>query len=388
MSRFHFTATPPLSLYIHIPWCVRKCPYCDFNSHAIKEELPAAAYVDALLADLEQQLPRIWGRTVETIFIGGGTPSLFSAEAIDRLLCGIRTRLPLKPALEITLEANPGTVEQDKFAGFHAAGVNRLSLGIQSFDDQQLQTLGRIHDSDEAHKAIENALLAGFDNLNIDLMFGLPGQSVEAALSDLQTAINKQPAHVSWYQLTLEPNTLFHSQPPELPDHDVKTDIFRHGQSLLGNHGYTQYEVSAYSRAGRRCRHNLNYWQFADYIGVGAGAHGKITDAAQQSITRVQKRKHPRDYMHSISADASESLTVLRPEDAAFEFALNRLRLAEGFQTKAFTAATGLPYTAIADHVEAAINDGLLFRDNDLIRHTEQGWLFLDDLVARFLPEN
>ena len=388
MNNFHFTALPPLSLYIHIPWCVRKCPYCDFNSHAVREEAPESDYVDALLNDLEQELPHIWGRTVETIFIGGGTPSLFSAQAIDRLLSGIRARLPLKPDLEITLEANPGTVEQSKFEGFRAAGINRLSIGIQSFDNQQLQTLGRIHSSEEAHKAIDCAQRAGFDNLNIDLMFGLPGQSLDEALSDLQTAINKQPSHISWYQLTIEPNTLFHSQPPELPDHDTKTDMSSQGKSLLEKHGYTQYEVSAYSQAGKQCRHNLNYWRFADYVGIGAGAHGKITDAAKQRITRTHKPKQPRDYLNFAGSPvATENLTVLQPEEAVFEFALNHFRLHEGFNISEFTISTGLPYTAIADHIESAISHGLLTMDNHQIKHTEQGWLFLDDLIARFLPE-
>lgn len=389
MHQFQFTALPPLSLYIHIPWCIRKCPYCDFNSHAVREALPESAYVDALLNDLEKQLPRIWGRTVESLFIGGGTPSLFSPESIDRLLCGIRARLTLKPGLEITLEANPGTVEQHKFAGFHGAGVNRLSIGVQSFDNQQLQNLGRIHNSDEAHKAIENALRAGFENLNIDLMFGLPGQTVAAALADLQTAINQQPTHISWYQLTIEPNTLFHNHPPVLPDHDAKTGIFYQGQSLLENHGYTQYEVSAWSQQGKSCQHNENYWRFGDYVGIGAGAHGKISDASQQTITRTRKPKHPKEYLrNSGSTESTTGITLLRPEDAVFEFALNRLRLISGFRADEFVSATGLPYCTIEAFIDTAIENGLLTMDKDHIKHTPQGWLFLDDLVAIFLPEN
>jgi len=385
---FRFSGPPPLSLYIHFPWCVRKCPYCDFNSHALKTELPEHAYVDALLADLEQELPDVWGRTVQTVFMGGGTPSLFSAAAIDRLLSGVRARVPLSPDAEITLEANPGTLEQGKFAGYRAAGVNRLSIGVQSFNDEQLRALGRIHDAAEAWQALLAARAAGFDNLNLDLMFGLPNQSVDAAIDDLCTAIELRPEHLSWYQLTLEPNTLFHAQPPPLPSDDEKWAMQESGQSRLAVQGYTQYEVSAYARDGRRCRHNLNYWRFGDYIGIGAGAHGKLTDAAQGVIRRRWKKRHPRDYLASAgSDDRVEGQRQLDADTAVFEFALNRLRLREGFTPADFNAVCGLVPARITPLLERAVSEGLLTLDDDRFRHTPHGWRFLDNLIERFLAE-
>jgi len=299
---FQFTALPPLSLYIHFPWCVRKCPYCDFNSHAVRGDLPEDQYIDALLADLESDLPRVWGRPVRSVFLGGGTPSLFSPEAIERLLAGVRARVTLVPEAEVTLEANPGTVETERFRGYRAAGVNRLSIGIQSFQPEQLQKLGRIHGRDEALAAAQAARAAGFDNFNLDLMFGLPQQTLDEALADLRTALALNPTHLSLYQLTLEPNTLFHAQPPELPDEDVLAAMQEALQAELADAGFTQYEVSAYARAGRRCRHNLNYWQFGDYLGIGAGAHAKITDA--DGITRLWKVKQPRNFLETAGTPA------------------------------------------------------------------------------------
>ena len=297
---FQFTALPPLSLYIHLPWCVRKCPYCDFNSHEVKSangELPEMEYVDAMLKDLEQDLPRIWGRRVMSVFIGGGTPSLLSPEAMDRLLSGLRARLVINADAEITLEANPGTAEQEKFREYRALGINRLSIGVQSFHDDALQKLGRIHGRNEAIRAAEMAHAAGFDNFNLDLMFALPNQTPKQAAEDVATAIDLEPAHISYYQLTLEPNTLFYAQPPVLPDNDIAWQMQQAGQQQLGEANYGQYEVSAYAQPKRQCAHNLNYWQFGDYLGIGAGAHGKITDASQQNITRLAKCRHPQDFM-------------------------------------------------------------------------------------------
>ncbi len=381
-----FAAPPPLSLYVHFPWCARKCPYCDFNSHPLREALPEQAYVDALLRDLEAELPAVWGRTVQSVFLGGGTPSIFSAAAIDRLLSGVRARLPLSPHAEITLEANPGSAEQEKFAGYREAGVNRLSIGVQSFDADHLQALGRIHDSAEAHAAARAARAAGFDNFNLDLMFGLPRQNREQALADLDAAIALRPAHLSWYQLTLEPNTLFHQRPPPLPDDDAKWAMQEAGQSLLRGHGYTQYEVSAWARDGQRCHHNLNYWRFGDYIGIGAGAHGKITDGGRGVVQRRWKKRHPRDYLAGAGDDAGlEGRRQLEAKELLFEFALNRLRLTEGFSLDDFTAACGLDRQRLQPLLQQAAADGLLRLQADRVSHTERGWRYLDDLLQRFL---
>ncbi len=381
-----FAAPPPLSLYIHFPWCARKCPYCDFNSHSLRDTLPEQAYVDALLRDLELELPAVWGRTVQSVFLGGGTPSLFSAAAIDRLLSGVRARVPLSPHAEITLEANPGSAEQEKFAGYRQAGVTRLSLGIQSFNPEHLQALGRIHDSGEALGAAQAARAAGFDNFNLDLMFGLPRQTREQALADLDAAIALRPAHLSWYQLTLEPNTLFHQRPPPLPDGDEKWAMQTAGQSLLRAHGYNHYEVSAWAREARQCRHNLNYWRFGDYLGIGAGAHGKITDGGQGVIHRRWKKRHPRDYLAAAGGDAClEGQRRLEAQDLVFEFALNRLRLREGFTLEDFTLACGLARQHILPRLQQAAAEGLLRLEADRVGHTERGWRYLDDLVQRFL---
>jgi len=385
---FTFTATPPLSLYIHIPWCVRKCPYCDFNSHAVRDEIPEQAYMTALLADLEQELPAVWGRTVETVFIGGGTPSLISPAALDRLLAAIRARLHVKPGAEITLEANPGTVDQAKFAGFREAGITRLSLGIQSFQPVLLKNIGRIHDNSEALAAFGAARRAGFDNINLDLMFGLPGQDIDQALRDLHTATALAPEHLSWYELTIEPNTWFHRHPPEQVDHDARWEMQAAGYALLQMAGYTRYEISAYAQSGRQCRHNLNYWRFGDYLGIGAGAHGKITDATAQRIYRVAKVRHPRNYLETAhTPQRISSKSQLEPKDVLLEFAMNALRLDSGFSTAGFTAATGLPAVAIEPGVQQAIRQGLLVRDLDNILATAQGQRYLNELLQYWVPE-
>jgi len=386
---FDFTATPPLSLYIHIPWCVRKCPYCDFNSHEVRGDIPEQDYLAALVADLEQDLPLVWGRTVESVFIGGGTPSLFSPGAIEHLLDDVRARLPLKPAAEITLEANPGTVDRERLAGFRQAGVNRLSLGIQSFDPVLLERIGRIHDGQEACAAINAARSAGFDNLNLDLMFGLPGQTREQALADLRTAAGEGPAHISWYELTIEPNTWFYRHPPERPDDAGLWEMQQLGNDLLQATGYRRYEVSAWSCPGRQCRHNLNYWEFGDYLGIGAGAHGKLTDAASQTITRRARIRHPRRYLEQARDDRRISdTTILSTEDAVLEFAMNALRLDSGFTAPAFSAATGLPYSTIEPAVTAAVEAGLLVTEDSRIHTTTRGQRYLDELLQDWVPES
>jgi len=385
---FHFIVPPPLTLYIHIPWCVRKCPYCDFNSHEVKEAIPEQAYVDALIADLEQDLPLVWGRTVEAIFIGGGTPSLFSPASIDRLLGAVRARVPLRPDAEITLEANPGTVDQERFRGFREAGVNRLSLGIQSFQPALLTAIGRIHDDRQAHAAVRAAQDAGFDNLNLDLMFGLPGQDIEAALADLRAAIALQPAHLSWYELTLEPNTWFYRHPPARADEEILWDMQQTGAVKLREAGYERYEVSAYARPGRQCRHNLNYWRFGDYLGIGAGAHAKLTDAARQTMTRYAKTRHPRSYLETAHrCERIDSMTPLTAKDAVLEFAMNALRLDAGFTADGFRAATGLPISAAARPLGESIGRGLLEREGDVIRCTALGRRHLDELLQYWMAE-
>ena len=384
----NFAATPPLSLYIHIPWCVRKCPYCDFNSHEAREGIPEDAYITALVADLEQDLPAAWGRTIETVFIGGGTPSLFSPEGIDRLLGDIRARVPLKPDAEITLEANPGTVDQARFRGFRDAGINRLSIGVQSFQPDFLQNIGRIHNDREAVIAVEAAHHAGFDNLNLDLMFGLPGQSTEQALMDLRTATALEPAHISWYELTIEPNTCFHRHPPERPADDTLWEMQQAGRTLLDAAGFERYEVSAYAQNSRQCQHNLNYWQFGDYLGIGAGAHAKISDAATQSITRISKAKHPRTYLDAAHSTQRISTTSrLSVDDVLLEFAMNVLRLDQGFSPATFTAATGLPYAAIETIVNNITADGLLSVKDGTIKATPRGQRYLNELLQSWMPE-
>jgi putative oxygen-independent coproporphyrinogen III oxidase len=385
---FHFSQLPPLSLYIHLPWCVRKCPYCDFNSHALKDELPETEYVDALLRDLEQDLPRVWGRRVISLFIGGGTPSLFSPEALDRLLSGLRARLPLNADAEITLEANPGTAEQQRFREYRALGINRLSIGVQSFDDDALQRVGRIHGRSEAIRAAEMAHAAGFDNFNLDLMFALPQQTPKQASEDVATAIDLEPTHISYYQLTLEPNTLFHAQPPVLPDNDLAWQIQQAGQQQLAQADFVQYEVSAYARPQRQCAHNLNYWQFGDYLGLGAGAHGKLTDAAQQNITRLAKCRHPQEFLQTAgSPQCIQSERILSRKEVGLEFVMNALRLNQGFETSLFTTHTGQQIELIDASLRAAEEAGLLERSAQRIHASEKGRRFLDDLLTLFITE-
>jgi len=385
---FHFTALPPLSLYIHFPWCVRKCPYCDFNSHEYDTHLPEQEYIDTLLADLEQDLPRIWGRPIISVFMGGGTPSLFSPEALDRLLSGLRARLNLAADIEITLEANPGTVEQQKFSEFLAAGINRLSIGIQSFADDKLEKLGRIHNRHEAYRAAEAAHQAGFDNFNLDLMFALPDQSVEQALDDLRNAIDLAPGHISHYQLTIEPNTWFYHHPPLLPDDEVAWEMQSRCQALLGEHGYTQYEVSAYAAADKQCRHNRNYWEFGDYLGIGAGAHDKISDAARQQISRSSKHRNPQDYMQARQTnDFVQSQRQLTEDDATFEFMLNALRLNDGFDQQLYEQHTGLAFAPIQPRIDEAVETGLIIQRDAHVETTGKGKQYLNDLIERFLPD-
>lgn len=376
---------PPLALYVHIPWCVKKCPYCDFNSHAARGEPAEAAYLDALGADLEFEAPRVAGRTVETIFIGGGTPSLFSADGIARLLADIRALLSISPNAEITLEANPGTLESGKFAGFRQAGVNRLSIGVQSFRDEHLSALGRIHDSQQARAAVAAAREAGFANLNLDLMFALPAQTPDQALQDLQSAVELEPEQISWYQLTLEPNTLFYRHPPRLPDDETAWDIQREGQAFLAAHGYRQYEISAYARLGFECHHNLNYWRFSDYLGLGAGAHGKLSFPEQNRIERRWKIENPADYMHRAGTEAvlggvEEVAETTRP----LEFLMNALRLKEGFAESDYPARSGLPAETLEPALSACLELGLLERSAGCIRCTADGWRLLDSVLEKF----
>jgi putative oxygen-independent coproporphyrinogen III oxidase len=375
-------ALPPLAVYVHIPWCVRKCPYCDFNSHERSGALPEREYVEKLMLDLEAMLPSVWGRRALSVFIGGGTPSLFSPESIDRLLSGLRARLPLEADAEITLEANPGTVEAARFQGFREAGVNRISIGVQSFDDRMLQALGRIHSGDEARRAVEAALRC-FDNVNLDLMYGLPGQSAGMARDDLDTAIALGASHVSAYQLTLEPNTVFWSRPPRLPEHDACADMQLAAEQILGAAGFEHYETSAFARPGRRSRHNLNYWQFGDYLGIGAGAHGKISFSDR--ITRHSRVKQPKEYLALDS-----SLVEQRPlsvRELPFEFMLNALRLVEGFEAALFAERTGLPLLTLEPQLRHAEEKGLIERDWRRIRPSERGRLFLNELLEVFLDD-
>jgi oxygen-independent coproporphyrinogen-3 oxidase len=385
---FNFTTTPPLSLYVHIPWCVRKCPYCDFNSHEARDGIPEAEYIDALVADLEQELPAAWGRPVESLFFGGGTPSLFSPEGIDRLLGEVRARLTLQPGAEITLEANPGTVDRERFRGFRAAGINRLSIGVQSFRSELLERIGRIHDRRAAIHAAEDAHAAGFDDFNLDLMFGLPGQSEAQALADLRTAMDLEPAHISWYELTIEPNTWFHRHPPQLPDDDMLWKLQTSGRALLGERGYGRYEVSAYARDARQCRHNLNYWQFGDYLGIGAGAHGKLTDTAHRMIRRSTKLRHPQHYLAACTGGAFRSRErTLTPADAVLEYLMNALRLDRGFSAEDFQLRTGLPAATLEPGLTAARDAGLLARTGRHWHASERGQRYLNDLLQYWLPE-
>ena len=385
LSKPRFIALPPLALYVHVPWCVRKCPYCDFNSHAAPEALPEDPYVDALIADLETALPLVWGRKVGSIFIGGGTPSMFSAAAIDRLLAAIRARLPIAPDAEITLEANPGTFERERFAGYYAAGVNRLSLGVQSFDDRHLEALGRVHDAREARRAAESALMI-FGNVNFDLMFALPGQDVDDALSDVRSAVGFGPSHLSFYHLTIEPNTLFHRHPPRIPDEESAADIEEAILFALDAAGYVHYETSAHARPGRECRHNVNYWRFGDYLGIGAGAHSKLS--FPDRVLRQLRWKQPRHYLEQVAkaAPLQEDFEVSR-RDLPFEFMLNALRLSKGVPSAMFAERTGLPIGIAASAIEEATRKGLLEPDPSILRPTPLGRRFLNDLQSLFLAD-
>jgi len=375
---------PPLAAYVHIPWCVRKCPYCDFNSHAAGPELPEADYVDAVLADLEQDLVHVHGRPLTSIFFGGGTPSLFSAAALGRLLEGIERRVPFAPDIEITLEANPGTFEQAKFSAYRQLGINRLSIGVQSFQGDKLKALGRIHDGSEAIRAADMARNAGFDNFNLDLMHGLPDQSLDDALYDLRTAIAQGPTHLSWYQLTMEPNTVFWSQPPQLPEDDLLWDIQEAGQALLAEAGYAQYEVSAYTRAGRQARHNLNYWTFGDFLGIGAGAHAKLS-SPEGRIQRTWKTRLPKDYLDPAKAFQAGA-RELDADELPFEFLMNALRLTDGVPAGLYPQRTGLSLADLAASRREAEAQGLLQADPARLAATPKGQLFLNDLLQRFLP--
>ena len=387
---------PPLSLYVHMPWCVRKCPYCDFNSHAAPSDeqggVPEAAYIAALLQDLDQDLAdfpdaQACERDLVSIFIGGGTPSLISPAGYAALFDGLRARLNFADDIEITLEANPGTVEQGLFQGYREVGINRLSIGVQTFQTAQLKALGRIHSGDEAQRAAQSAREAGFSNFNLDLMHGLPGQTLEQALDDLRQAIALEPTHLSWYQLTLEPNTVFFREQPVLPDEDVLADIQDAGQALLASEGYVQYEVSAYARRNQRCRHNLNYWQFGDYLGIGAGAHGKLTQvtATGLDILRTSKTRVPKDYLAATRVRVAE--TLIAAETLPFEFMLNTLRLIEGVSTTLWSERTGLSPEVLAETVTAVQHKGLLQNDPNTLVATALGQRYLNRVIEAFLPE-
>jgi putative oxygen-independent coproporphyrinogen III oxidase len=385
-----------LALYVHMPWCVRKCPYCDFNSHQLKSAAPDASYIDALIRDFELELPRLKGRRIDTVFFGGGTPSLFQPEDFGRLLGALRQRIAFADDAEITLEANPGTIERGRFSGYRDAGVNRVSLGAQTFAPRALELLGRIHSADDTHRAVDELRAAKLDNFNLDLMYALPQQTLEEALVDVRTACALGPAHISYYQLTLEPGTVFHARPPQLPDEEAAWAIQTAGQSLLAEAGYVQYEVSAYAREGARCRHNLNYWLFGDYLGIGAGAHGKLSLALPQRILRTTKPKQPREYQQQIRSASAEDGTAedgtgvgesafITAADLPFEFMLNALRLNEGFTVRDYRQRTGLGLDSVEVKLEAGERRGLLVNRADGWRPTELGRRFLNDLQLSFL---
>ena len=384
-----FKALPPLALYIHVPWCVKKCPYCDFNSHELRgarSELPVREYVDALIADLELTLPKVWGRRITSIFFGGGTPSLLPGEAVDEILAAVRARIAVNPDAEITLEANPGTVDTNRFREFRAAGVNRLSLGVQSLNDAHLKALGRIHDAGEARHAID-AAREHFSNFNLDLMYGLPRQSVAEAIADIEGALDFEPPHLSAYHLTLEPNTLFHRQPPPLPDDDATAAMQEAIEALLASRGYAHYETSAFARSNARCAHNLNYWMFGDYIGIGAGAHAKIS--FPDHVIREARYRQPKQYMaEARKGSAIQTSNEVGAADLGFEFMMNALRLTDGFDSVLFSERTGLPMTTVLRPLQAAEQRGLITRDHVRISPTALGKRFLNDLLQLFLPEH
>lgn len=382
----HMLQLPPLGLYIHFPWCVKKCPYCDFNSHALKQDLPEMEYVACLLQNAELALNDVQHRSIQTIFMGGGTPSLFSAKALDVLLSGLKNRFTFSPNIEITLEANPGTVEQQRFNEYRAIGINRLSLGIQSFNEKHLEKLGRIHSGIEAQIAIDTVRSAGFTNFNCDLMFGLPHQTIAEGLADLEMAISLNPTHLSWYELTIEPNTYFWHHPPRLPEDDLVITLQEQGQQLLQEAGFAQYEVSAYSQQ-IPCRHNINYWEFGDYLAIGAGGHAKITRPIESSIIRYHHFRHPKQYMDTSLGFVQEK-SVIPTTQLAFEFMLNALRLKAGVPTKYFSERTGLALHTIQRALEQACDKGLLLPYEERLCTTPLGYRFLNDVVSLFLKES
>jgi putative oxygen-independent coproporphyrinogen III oxidase len=382
-SGFRFTVPPPLALYIHFPWCVRKCPYCDFNSHTVRDGIPEDAYIAALIADLEHSLPDIWGRLVHSIFFGGGTPSLMSPAALDRLLTAVRARVPLSPEAEITLEANPGTVEADRFTGFRDAGVNRLSIGVQSFDDRHLSALGRIHDAGDAQRAIELAQRT-FERVNIDLMYALPQQSMAEAMQDVTRALATGVTHLSCYHLTLEPNTPFAAHPPDLPDDDASADMQEAIEARLADAGLVHYETSAFAQPGRQCLHNLNYWQFGDYLGIGAGAHGKLS--FHDRVRRDMRHKHPNAYLEAAArGDFVQESREVGAAELPFEFMMNAARLNDGFALDLFQRHTALPLDMLMPRLLAAREDGLLELEAGRVKPTLRGRRFLNELLQRFL---
>jgi len=387
-----FTTLPPLSLYIHFPWCVKKCPYCDFNSHEKKSDFDETRYIDALLKDAELALPTIWGRTIHSVFMGGGTPSLFSPESMDRLLSQLRSLFTIRPEIEITMEANPGTFDfgdnKEKFTEFNHAGINRLSIGVQSFNNDHLQALGRIHNNEQAITAIETAQQANFNSINLDLMYGLPNQSIKQALADIHTAVDLNPDHISHYQLTIEPNTYFHSKPPVLPSDDASWDMQCQCQDVLATKNYLHYEISAYSKDKFQCKHNLNYWNFGDYLGIGAGAHSKISDAQQQNITREWRLKNPQDYMDKILKNSHIGGTqILTRKDIGLEFMMNALRLNDGFDIDVFTRHTGCQINLIDSALNEAEQRKWITRNVKRIQPTDIGKQYLNDLMELFVPD-
>jgi putative oxygen-independent coproporphyrinogen III oxidase len=383
------TSDIPLSLYIHLPWCVKKCPYCDFNSHEFTStDLKESSYTDALIRDLEFELPVVSGRRIESIFIGGGTPSLFSAEALEKLLAAVRANSQLNPDAEITLEANPGTAEAERFQAYHEIGINRLSIGVQSFDDAKLRALGRIHGADEALVAIQMAKDSGFENFNIDLMFGLPGQSIDEAMTDLNTAFEQSATHISWYQLTIEPNTVFYKQRPSLPIHDAIWEMQTKGQQFLSDMAYKQYEISAYSLKDKQCDHNLNYWQFGDYLGIGAGAHGKLTNIETNQIIRFARHRIPESYMQKAgSGDVIVEEKLLADDDIVLEFMMNIFRLNDGFSSSLFAQRTGLAAEELQSLLKMAIERGFVEMEDDEIKPSELGRNYLNELLEIFIPD-
>ncbi len=375
---------PPLSLYIHFPWCIQKCPYCDFNSHAVKGVIPEDHYINALLNDLAEDIAQFQEtRPIQSIFMGGGTPSLFSAAQLLRLLEGIQQHLTFAEGIEITLEANPGTFESEKFAAYRSIGINRLSIGIQSFNDAHLKRLGRVHTAKEAIRAVAGAKQAGFDNFNLDLMFGLPESSDHDSLRDIQQAIALQPSHISFYQLTIEPNTFFHKYPPVLPNDEVIFNEQIACQQLLAEHGYQQYEISAYAQGGKQCQHNINYWSFGDYLGIGAGAHGKMTLGLPDNIVRTLKPKKPEQYLKSTDGDRFDQF--IKQEDLALEFVMNHLRLKNGFSLETFGHRTGLSLQSLQPALAHCIQQGLLVERQHHYVCSEKGWNFLDSILENFL---